>query len=48
MREETGFPLHATSAEDFESYYAVIRRSYTSGTRNVPKQILENGFMRIK
>ena len=47
FRRRTG-PLWMTSAEAFESYYAVVRRCYTCGTRNIPKQILENIFMRIK
>ena len=48
MRQESGVPLYTTSAEPFESLYSVVRRSYHSGTRNVPKQVLENGFLRIK
>ena len=48
MREETGVPLWVTSAEMFEAHYSVVRRSYHAGTRNVPKQVLENGFLRIK
>ena len=47
-RVETGVPLWATSAEEFEAFYSVVRRSYVSGTRNVPRQILENTYLRIK
>ena len=48
MRKMSGVPLYATSAEPFESLYSVVRRSYHSGTRNIPKQVLENGYLRIK
>jgi hypothetical protein len=41
-------PLWQTSAEDFESMYAVMRRCYEAGTRNTPKQILENYYLRIQ
>ncbi len=39
-------PLWQTSAEDFESLFAIIRRSFEAGTRNVPKQILRNFYLR--
>ena len=39
-------PLWKTSAEPFESMYAVMRRSFRSGTRNVVKQVLGNMFLR--
>ncbi len=41
-------PLHTTSAEPFESLYAVLRRCYRPGTRNTNKQIFENFYMRDK
>ena len=44
-RRRTG-PLWSTSTEPFEALYAVIRRCYQSGTRNVPKQILQNFYSR--
>ena len=47
IRKRTGVPLWVTSAEDFESVYAVMRRCYWSGTKNTPKQILENYYLRI-
>ena len=48
MRKASGVPLYESSAEPFESLYSVVRQAYHSGTRNIPKQILENGFLRIK
>ena len=47
-RKQTGVPLWRTSAEPFEAMYAVARRCYFSGTRNVPKQIMENCYLRVK
>ncbi len=44
-RKRSG-PLWKTSAEDFESLYAILRRGYWAGTRNTPKQILENYYLR--
>ena len=44
----TGVPLYMTSAEPFEALYAIVRRCFTSGTRNVPMQIMENAFTRLK
>ncbi len=46
-RRRTG-PLHLTSAEPFESLYAVLRRCYRAGTRNTPKQMFENFYMKDK
>ncbi len=46
-RRRTG-PLHLTSAEPFESLYAVLRRCFRAGTRNTGKQIFENYYMRDK
>jgi hypothetical protein len=46
IRKKTG-PLYQYSAEPFESLYAVMRRSYCPGTRNVPKQAMENVYLRI-
>ena len=45
VRKEGGL-LHGFSAEPFESLYAVMRRCYTSGTPNTPKQIMENSYIR--
>lgn len=45
-RKKTG-PLYINSAEPFEALYAVVRRCYEPGTRNVPKQAFENSYMRI-
>ncbi len=45
VRKKSG-PLWKNSAEDFESLFAITRRGYWAGTRNVPKQILENYFLR--
>ena len=36
------------SAEAFEAVYSIVRRCYTSGTRNIAKQVLENGYIRMK
>ncbi len=41
-------PLYLTSAEPFESLYAVLRRCFRAGTRNTTKQIFENFYMRDK
>ena len=38
-------PLWSTSAEPFESLYAVLQRCYKAGTRNTPKQVMENFYM---
>ncbi len=46
-RRRTG-PLYQTSAEPFESMYAVLRRCYRVGTRNTGKQAFENHYMRNK
>ncbi len=46
-RKRTG-PLHTTSAEPFESLYAVLRRCYKPGTRNTARQLFENFYMRDK
>ena len=48
VRERTGLPLWATSAEIFEAFYAILRLCFTSGTRNVPRQLFDNGNMRMK
>ena len=45
---ETGVPLWRTSAEPFEGQYAIVRRCYKSGTRNLPLQVLQNTFTRVK
>lgn len=47
VRERTQQPLHEASTEDFESQYAIVRRSFHGGTRNTPKQVLENMYMRL-
>ncbi len=39
-------PLWQTSAEDIEGLFAVLRRCFHSGTRNIPKQILQNFYLR--
>ena len=41
-------PLASTSAEPFEGIYAILRRCFTAGTRNTPKQILENFYIKDK
>ena len=48
MREMTGLPLWVSSAEAFEAYYSILRNCFTSGTRNVPKQLFENAHVRMK
>ena len=47
-RDEIGKPMWEWSAEFIEASYSVARRTYQSGTRNVPKQLLENGYLRLK
>ena len=44
-RRRTG-PLPDTSAEPFESLYAILRRCFRAGTRNTPKQIVENFYIK--
>lgn len=39
-------PLWKTSAEPFESIYAILKRSSQAGTPNTPKQCLENFYLR--
>ena len=46
IRRRLGQPLHHFSTEDYESIYAVLRRCYRAGTPNVPKQIMENFYLR--
>ena len=46
-RMRTGVPLYVTSAEAFESSYAPQQRAFWKGTKNVPKQILENTYSRL-
>ena len=41
-------PLWKTSAEPFESAYSILRRLYRCGTRNTPKQTLENFYLKAK
>ena len=40
--------MWAWSAEYFEAAYSIVRRCYKSGTRNVPKQCMENSYLRLK
>ena len=46
-RQKTG-PLHETSTEAFEAFYAVLRRCYRAGTRNTTKQAFENFYIKEK
>ena len=39
-------PLPTTSAEPFEAIYSILRRCYRAGTRNTPKQILQNFYIK--
>ena len=48
VRLKTGVPLWRTSAEPFEGQYAIVRRCYQSGTRNLPLQVMQNSFTRVK
>ena len=38
-------PLWSTSAEPFESLYSVLQRCYKAGTKNTPKQVIENFYL---
>lgn len=40
-------PLPERSAVAFESSFAIVRRSFRPGTRNVPKQIMEAMYLRL-
>ena len=45
MRRTSGAPWKTSTAR-FEASYANVAASYAKGTRNVPKQILQNSFVR--
>ena len=40
-RERNG-PLWQTSAEPFESLFGALKRQHKPGTRNTPKQVMDN------
>jgi len=44
-RKKSGRPWHETSTEAFEAKFANIPRFCKPGTRNIPKQILENSYV---
>ena len=45
-RKRTGRPLWETSAEPFESVYALLTRCFQVGTNNTPKQVLQQFYLR--
>ena len=39
-------PLYETTAEQFESHYALVRSAFRAGTPNTAKQAMENCYLR--
>ncbi len=44
LEQRSHQPLSLTSTESFESFYAIIKKQFKTGTQSIGKQVLENLF----